>query len=81
MSRQAARRVAMVAAVWDLLALAAILAIGTYGTLHHATGFYDDGPTPERTLVSLWILWGLIPAFILTAGATFAILESSDERE
>ena len=77
MSGRTCRRMWAAVIAFDTLVLIALLAIGTFGTLHHETGYYDDGPTPERTLVSLWILWGLIPGFLVTAAASFAGLMPS----
>lgn len=52
-------------AVFDALALLAILVIGTYNTW--TPGSATKGF--QVALVTTWAIWGLVPAAILTSGA------------
>lgn len=62
---------------FDVLAVLVILAIGTWNVWH-------DGPfhgTVEERLVNTWLLWGLIPAAIITVAAAFACIDNVKPEE
>lgn len=65
-------------ATFDVLALLVLLVIGTHNASTAGTGVQDDGSF-DRWLLDLWLLWGLVPAFVFTAAAGFASIEFKPE--
>ena len=73
------RRLWIAVATWDVLAFLALLGIGTFATLNHDTGYYDRGPSPEQTLVDLWLLWAFLPAVVFTIAAVVAYYVTEED--
>mgnify|MGYP001627470424 CR=1 FL=1 len=68
-------------AVFDVVVVLALLGVWTFGTLHTSSGYYDKvlGGSIERRLVDLWLCWGFVPAFIVTAALGFAHIDLKED--
>lgn len=75
--RRTHRRLWAAVIALDTLAFLAMLVIWTHNALTAAHA--DEGGTTDRLLIDLWMIWGLVPAVVLTIALTCPVFEVVDD--